>query len=87
MNIRVKRSIGYCFTFHTVILKIFIVSLYNFYFVIYFYPFRVNDTALLDESQDFTILIKNFVDFPKFTNSSRYEYSCFYYVFVLNYYV
>lgn len=30
----------------------------------------LNKTALLEASKDFTILIKNFVDFPKFSNSS-----------------
>ncbi|CAL1272479.1 unnamed protein product [Larinioides sclopetarius] len=30
-----------------------------------------NATALLKDSQDFTVLIKNFVDFPKFANAKR----------------
>ncbi|GIY37258.1 p2X purinoceptor 4 [Caerostris darwini] len=30
-----------------------------------------NQTALLKASEDFTVLIKNFVDFPKFANSKR----------------
>ncbi|GFW89812.1 p2X purinoceptor 4 [Trichonephila clavipes] len=31
----------------------------------------INGTVLLNASQDFTILIKNFVDFPKFENAKR----------------
>lgn len=34
------------------------------------YPLK-NNTALLEGSEDFTILIKNFVHFPKFPDSSR----------------